>query len=156
VRLGYYQSADADDAVPVIGLYGRFDVPGPLNLEVSADYREETLQGGNVKATVVPLRVSAVFNFFPVVSPYLLAGGGVDLVGLSFGNAWSAQPDDATVVFEAHAGAGIEFSLGPLSVIGDVRYCQVGAVDTDAVRAALGHTYDASGWYASISAGISF
>jgi hypothetical protein len=156
VRLGYYHGADADDAVPVIGVFGRFDIPGPLNLEVSADYRQETMNGGDLKATVVPLRASVVLNFLPVVSPYLLAGAGVDLVGLSFHNEFSATANDTAAVLEVHAGGGVELSLGPLSLIGDLRYCRVGAVSSDAVQAALGHDYDPSGWYASISAGISF
>ena len=78
IRIGYYGGADADDPVPVIGVYGRLDVPGPLNLEISADYRQETLRGGDLEATVIPVRVSVVASFLPVVSPYLLAGVGAD------------------------------------------------------------------------------
>jgi hypothetical protein len=156
IRLGYYSGADADDPVPVIGVYGRLDIPGPLNLEISADYRQETLRDGDLEATVIPVRVSAVASFLPVVSPYLLAGVGIDYIDIGFHNELSGQGDDSGVVLELHAGVGIEFSLGPLSLIGDVRYCGAGALSSEAVRRALGHDYDPSGWYASVSAGISF
>jgi len=156
LRLGTYQGADADDPVPVIGAYGRFDVPGPLNLEVSADYRRESLRGGDLEATVIPLRVSAVLNLLPVVSPYLLAGAGMDYVGLGFRNELAGIEDDAGVVFEVHAGGGIELSLGLLSLIADLRYCRAEKLSSDAVQAALGRGYDPSGWYASLSAGIEF
>jgi hypothetical protein len=156
LRLGYYAGADADEAVPTIGVFGRVDLPGPLNLEVSADYRRESLLGGELEATVIPVRVTAVFSFSPVVSPYLAAGAGLDYVGLDFGAAGSGAADDSNLVYEVHAGGGVEVSLGPLSLIADLRYCRAGAVSTDAVRAALGHAYDPSGWQASVSAGISF
>jgi hypothetical protein len=156
IRLGYFGGADADDPVPVIGVYGRLDIPGPVNLELSADYRQETLRGGDLEATVIPVRVSAVASFLPVVSPYLLAGVGIDYVGIAFHNELSGLGDDSGVVLEFHAGGGVEFSLGPLTLIGDLRYCGTGALSSDAVRRALGHDYDPSGWYASVSAGISF
>jgi opacity protein-like surface antigen len=156
IRIGYYAGADADDPVPVIGVYGRLDIPGPLNLEISADYRQETLRGGDLEATVIPVRVSVVVNLLPVVSPYLLAGVGADYVGIDFRNEFAGTSGDSSLVLEFHAGAGVEFSLGPLSLVGDLRYCGVGAVSSESVRQALGHDYDPSGWYASLSAGISF
>ena len=156
IRVGYYGGADADDAVPVIGVYGRLDIPGPVNLEISADYRQEMLRGGDLEATVIPVRVSAVMSFLPVVSPYLLAGVGIDYIDIAFHNELSGLGDDSGVVLEFHAGGGVEFSLGPLTLIGDLRYCGAGALSSDAVRRALGHDYDPSGWYASVSAGISF
>jgi hypothetical protein len=156
IRVGYYSGADADDPVLAIGVYGRLDVPGPLNLEISADYRQESLRGGAMEATVIPVRVSLVASFLPVVSPYLLAGVGADYVGIDFRDELSGTSGDSSVVLEFHAGAGVEFSLGPLSIIGDLRYCGAGSVSSDSVRRALGHDYDPSGWYASLSAGISF
>ena len=156
VRLGYYDGADADDPVPVFGGYGRVDVPGPLNLEFSADYREESLAGGALEATVVPVRVSAVLNFLPGLSPYLLAGVGADFVSIGFGGAWAEQGDESDLALEWHAGGGLEIGLGPVSVVGDLRYCGVAEVGNDAVRDALGRAYDPSGWYASVSAAISF
>jgi len=156
VRLGYYGGADADDPVPVLGVYGRLDIPGPLNLEIAADYRDETLRDGDLEATVVPVRVSAVLNLLPGVSPYLLAGVGADYVSVSFLHELSGHGDESTLVYELHAGGGLEFSLGPVSIVGDLRYCSVGEFANDAVQSALGHAYDPSGWYASVSAGFSF
>lgn len=156
IRLGYYDGTDADDPVPVIGVYGRVDVPGPVNLEISADYRNEELRGGDLEAAVVPVRVSAVISMLPVLSPYLLAGVGADYVSISFHNELADRGDESSLVFEAHAGGGVEFGLGPVSVILDLRYCAVEEVSEEAVQSALGHAYDPSGWYASISAGFSF
>lgn len=156
IRLGIYGGADADDPVTAVGLFGRLDVPGPLNLEVSADYRREKLLGGDLEATVIPVRVSALLNFLPVVSPYVLAGVGVDFIRISFDDGIAATDGESGVSFEAHAGAGVEVSLGPVSVIADLRYCSVEPLESEAVRGALGRDYDASGWYASLSAGISF
>ena len=156
IRLGYYGGADADDPVPVVGVYDRLDIPGPLNLEISADYRNESLRGGDLEAVVVPVRVSAVLNFFPGVSPYLLAGVGADYTSISFHNELSGQGDETDLVYEAHAGVGLEFGVGPLSVVGDLRYCLVEEVSNAAVESALGHAYDPSGWYVSVSAGFSF
>jgi len=156
VRVGYYDGGDADDPVPVFGVYGRVDIPGPLNFELSADYREESLAGGALEATVVPARVSAVFNFLPGLSPYLLAGVGADFVSIDFTGAWAGQGDESDLALEWHAGGGFEIGLGPVSFVGDLRYCGVAEVGNDAVRAALGRAYDPSGWYASVSAAISF
>ncbi|HWR98822.1 MAG TPA: hypothetical protein VN317_10415 [Candidatus Methanoperedens sp.] len=156
LRLGAYAGTDADDPVPVIGAYARLDVPGPLNLEVSADYRRESLRGGDLEATVVPVRASAVLNLLPGVSPYLLAGVGADYVRVDFRHELAGWGEESALVYEAHAGAGLEVGLGPFSIVGDLRYCAVGEVTNAAVRAGLGHAYDASGWYASLSAGLSF
>ena len=156
VRLGYYGGRDAEDPVATVGVYDRWDVPGPLNLEFSADYRREQLLGGDLEATVIPVRVSAVLNFLPVVSPYLLAGVGVDYVHAGFHHHLSALDSQMEALFEVHAGAGVEITLGPFDIIGDLRYCRVGETSKETVREALGHDYDPSGWYASLSAGISF
>ena len=85
-----------------------------------------------------------------------VAGVGADFVRIDFDDAVSAADSEASVLLELHAGAGVEISLGPLSVIADVRYCSVEGMSDAAVREALGHDYDASGWYASLSAGVSF
>lgn len=156
VRFGYYDGADADSPVPAIGLFTRIDVPGPLNLELSADYRVESLLDGDVEATVVPVRLSLLLNALQVVSPYVVAGAGVDYVGLSFRNERGDARDDAGVAFEVHAGAGVEISIGLLTVIADLRYCSVGAVSNETLSTALGGDYDPSGWHASLSAAIPF
>lgn len=156
VRLGSYLGDDADDPVPVVGVFSRFDLPGPLNLELSADYRNERLRGGDIEAMVVPLRASAVLNLMAVVSPYLLGGVGMDYVNLDFRNEFGSLGDDSDIVFEIHAGAGIEVGLGPLSLGADLRYCRATEVSTDALRSTLGHGYDPSGWAATLVAGFSF
>jgi len=155
IRIGSYLGTDADDPVPVIGAWCRWDVPGPLNLEISADYRKETLLGGGLDATVVPLRATAVLNLLTVVSPYLLAGVGADYVGIGLDSQFGGG-DEVSIVFEVHAGGGLEVNLGPLSLIGDLRYCSAGSISSDAVQAALGHPYDPSGWSATLSAGFAF
>ena len=156
VRLGYYGGADADEKAFTVGVFDRWDVPGPLNLEFSADYRKEKLLGGDMEAMVIPVRASLVLNLMPVLSPYLIAGVGADFVRASFHNKLAAIENQSATLFEAHAGGGVEVTLGPFSVIGDVRYCRVAAMDNAAVNQALGHNYNPSGWYASLSAGISF
>ncbi|HEY5999663.1 MAG TPA: hypothetical protein VI078_10240 [bacterium] len=156
LRLGYYAGKDADEPVPVIGAYGRVDVPGPVNLELSADYRSESLLDGALEAKVVPVRASAVLNPFPVVGPYLLAGVGADFTSISFHQRLAAQGDESALALELHAGGGLELSLGLVSVAAELRYCAVERVSNDPVEAALGHAYDPSGWYASLSAAISF
>jgi hypothetical protein len=156
IRIGAYDGADADVPVVAVGVYGRLDVPGPLNLELSADYRREQLRGNDSEATVVPVRATAILSFLPVVSPYVAAGVGADFVRIDFDDAVSAAGSESSVLMELHAGVGVEIGLGPLSVIADVRYCSVEGMADAAVREALGRDYDASGWYASLSAGISF
>jgi hypothetical protein len=156
IRLGMYQAADADKAVVTVGVFERLDIPGPLNLELSADYRKERLAGGGVDATVIPVRVSAYFSFLPVVSPYVLAGVGADFVHFGFNDTAAGDGRRTDVAFEVHGGGGVEISLGPVSVIGDLRYCKVQPLSNGAVSQALGHDYDPSGWHASLSAGISF
>lgn len=156
VRIGTVQGDDADDPVAVVGVFGRFDIPGPLNLEVSADYRRETLLDGDIEATVIPLRVSALFNFLPGLSPYLVAGAGADYVDLDFRNELAGFSDESDLVFEVHAGAGIEIGLGPVSLGADLRYCRATAISGDELNAALGHDYDPSGWTASLTLGFSF
>jgi len=156
LRLGYYAGEDADDAVPTIGVFTRFDIPGPLNLEVSADYRRETLLDGDIEAMVIPLRVSALLNFLPGLSPYLVAGAGAEYVDLDFRNELAGFSDESDLVFEVHAGAGIEIGLGPASLGADLRYCRATAISGDELNAALGHDYDPSGWTASLTLGFSF
>ena len=77
-------------------------------------------------------------------------------MSIGFGDAWAGQGDVSDLALEWHAGGGLEIGLGPVSVVGDLRYCGVGEVGDDAVEAALGRAYDPSGWYASLSAAISF
>jgi opacity protein-like surface antigen len=156
VRLGYYAGEDADDPVAVVGVFSRFDIPGPLNLEVSADYRRETLLDGDIEAMVIPLRVSALFNFLPGLSPYLVAGAGADYVDLDYRNGLAGFNDESDLVFEVHAGAGIEIGLGPVSLGADLRYCRATGLSSDALSTALGHDYDPSGWSATLTAGFSF
>lgn len=156
IRLGVYDGADADVPVLAVGVFGRLDVPGPLNLEISADYRREQLRGNDSEATVVPVRATAILSFLPVVSPYVLAGVGADFVRIEFDEAVAAADSASSVLLELHAGVGLEIGLGPVSVIADLRYCSVEPMSDAAVREALGRDYDASGWHASLSAGISF
>jgi hypothetical protein len=156
LRLGYYAGKDADEPVPVIGAYGRIDVPGPVNLELSADYRTESLREGALEAVVIPVRVSAVLNPLPIAGPYLVAGAGADYTSVSFHQALAGTGDESALALELHAGGGFELSLGLVSIAADLRYCAVEGVANDAVKAALGHAYDPSGWYASLSAAVSF
>jgi opacity protein-like surface antigen len=156
VRIGTVQGDDADDPVAVVGVFGRFDIPGPLNLEVSADYRRETLLDGDIEAMVIPLRVSALFNFLPGFSPYLVAGAGAEYVDLDIRNELAGFSDESDLVFEVHAGAGIEIGLGPVSLGADLRYCRATAISGDELNATLGHDYDPSGWTASLTLGFSF
>jgi hypothetical protein len=156
IRIGAYDGADADVPALAVGVYGRLDVPGPLNLELSADYRREQLRGNDSEATVVPVRATAILSFLPVVSPYVLAGVGADFVRIEFDDAVTPADSESSVLLEVHAGVGLEISLAIVSIIADLRYCSVEAMSDAAVREALGHDYDASGWYASLSAGISF
>jgi hypothetical protein len=125
-------------------------------LELSADYRVEELHGGDIEAAVIPVRASAVLNLLPGVSPYLLAGVGADIASLSFHNAHAGTADESDILYEAHAGAGIEIGLGPVSLVGDLRYVAATTLDAAAVAGVLGHAYDPSGWYVSIAAGLSF
>jgi hypothetical protein len=156
IRVGVYSGGDAVDPVATVGVFGRLDIPGPVNLELSADYRKEKILDGGMEATVVPVRVSAVLNFLPVVSPYLLAGAGADFIRVDFGDNPAATGSESSVSLEVHAGGGVEVALGPVSLIADLRYCRVEPMASDAVHQALGHDYDPSGWHASLSAGVSF
>jgi hypothetical protein len=156
IRVGYYDGADSDEAALTVGIFGRLDIPGPLNLELSADYRREKLLDGDLEATVIPVRATAILSFLPVVSPYLSAGVGVDYLNADFHGDLAGSGAESSFVLEVHAGAGVEVSVGPVSVIGDLRYCSVGKMSSDAVSRALGHDYDPSGWSATLSAGISF
>lgn len=156
IRAGYFQGADADDAVPFIGVYGRIDVPGPVNVELSVDVRQEQLADGDLESVVVPIQASAVLNLFPAFGPYLVAGVGATYNHISFHHELAGLGEESEVLFEAHAGFGLELDLGPLNLVGDVRYLLSEKVSADAVRGALGREYDPSGWCASIGLGISF
>jgi hypothetical protein len=105
---------------------------------------------------VLPVRASAVLNPLPFAGPYLVAGVGADYTSISFHEALAGRSDESALALELHAGGGFELSLGLLSITADLRYCAVEDVSNDAVKAALGHPYDPSGWYASVSAAISF
>lgn len=123
-RIGYGSSPDADGAAPSAGAFLRFDLPGPVNLELSGDYCEENIFGGAAEAMNVPLQVTALLYPIPspVLKPYLLGGAGLTFVSLSPAGP-AGGPDGDYRLFGVHAGGGLELPLaGVGGVAGEFRY----------------------------------
>jgi hypothetical protein len=123
-RIGYGSSPDADGAAPSAGVFLRFDLPGPVNLEISGDYGREDVFGGAAEATNVPLQVTALLYPIPslVLKPYLLGGAGLTFVRLSPAGPVGSGDEDYHL-FGVHAGGGLELPLaGAGGVAAEFRY----------------------------------
>lgn len=153
LRVGAGETHDGDDMATSFGLSLLFDVPGPVNLELSGDYWTEETGGGSYEATVLPLQASIILYPlpFPLIKPYVLAGAGLVFADLSEkGGAFS----DKASLFALHAAGGLDLVIGPLGGIkGELRYTSAGSIEAAALP---GGDYSPGGWRVFASAYLSF
>jgi hypothetical protein len=153
-RLGYGRGPDGDTAEPSAGIYTRFDIPGPVNLELAGDYWKEDLPGGMGSVDVLPLQATALLYFLPlpVVKPYLLGGAGVFMLNLTEEGPGGAGREESEQLFSLHGGAGIDLPLlGLAGLTADLRYYAAGETTL-----AGGETYRPGGWRAYLGIHLRF
>jgi opacity protein-like surface antigen len=126
-----------------LGVVLRGDVSPSFSLELGFDY----LVGarGDFRQRTMPLMLSGVFHFFPEarLNPYVLAGAGVHITELSYGNG-AAIHELWEVAGQAGAGVRVKLTdalelfgdvrgLGVYKNLSDVRYgdCSYGACGAD-------------------------
>lgn len=123
VRAGYGSAEGEDEGAPSIGVYTRFDIPGPVNLELAADGWASERSGGKIEARNIPLQASALLYPFPsvLVKPYLLGGAGITMVRLKSLDAAAKRERNARL-FSVQAGAGFDIALPLVVLTADLRY----------------------------------
>jgi len=151
-RLGYGRGPDGDTAEPSAGIYTRFDIPGPVNLELAGDYWKEDLPGGMGSVDVLPLQATGLLYFLPslIVKPYLLGGAGVFLVHVTHEDTLGrAGREEDQQLFCLQGGAGIDLPLlGLVGLTADIRYYAVEEMTFGGTPAIPGKTYRPGGWRA--------
>lgn len=148
-RIGYGKSSGADGSEPSIGLYGRIDLPGPVNLELAADTWKEERSGGAVEAKYLPLQATALLYPLPsvVVKPYLLGGAGIFLVRTAVTEAPGLSRDRDAHLFSLHGGAGLEMPLaGVAGLMTEFRYYLCEELSTGGAGGITEETYRPGGW----------
>lgn len=149
VRIGYGKSAGADAPEPSVGLYGRIDLPGPVNLELSGDAWKEERSGGAVEAKNLPLQATALLYPLPtaVATPYLLGGAGIFLVRTAVTEAPGRSRERDDHLFSLHGGAGLEVPLaGVAGLMTEFRYTFCEELSTGGAGGMPEKTYRPGGW----------
>lgn len=153
VRAGYGSAEGDDEGAPSLGAYTRFDIPGPVNLELAGDAWTSERSQGRIEARTIPLQASVLLYPLPsvLIKPYLLGGAGITMVRLKSLEGTSAERDDH--LFSFQAGAGFDVPLPLLVLTADLRY-----FFTEELTADLGglpeESYRPGGW--RLTAGLAF
>ncbi len=149
VRIGYGKSSGAAGPEPSVGLYGRIDLPGPVNLELAGDIWKEERSGGAVEAKNLPLQATALLYPLPsvMVKPYLLGGAGIFLVRTTVTEAPGQGRERDDHLFSLHGGAGLEMPLaGVAGLMTEFRYYLCEELSTGGAGGMPEETYRPGGW----------
>ena len=142
VRVGYLKIDEMEDEGSAnLGFTSGLRFSDPLGIEVSLDYHSSDFS--EINRTTYAFQCSLMlFLNDPTqpVQPYLLGGGGYYLSGYDYYSGGVRYTNFTTHKFGLHAGAGVDFWIGPNSSLTlDVRYLFVeeDAPDMDSVDGIL-------------------
>jgi len=154
-RAGYGSAEGDDEGSPSLGAYARFDLPGPVNLELAGDAWTSERSQGRIEARTLPLQASALLYPFPsvLIKPYLLGGAGITMVRLKSLEGTSAERDDH--LFSFQAGAGFDVPLPLLVLTADLRYFFTEELTAD-VGGIPEKPYRPGGWRLTAGAALKF
>lgn len=112
---GLTRSVDSDDTESLLGLAVRGSlIPGVLKTEIGAQYRSESLAGGDLKTKMWPVTASLWLS--PVSALY--AGAGVGWYQTTFDYADELGIDDHTEQdFGVHVGGGLKVPIMPSAAL---------------------------------------
>ena len=112
---GLTRSVDSDDTESLLGLAVRGSlIPGVLKTEIGAQYRSESLYGGDLETKQWPVTASLWLS--PVSSLY--AGAGVGWYQTTFDYADELNLDDHTEQeFGVHVGGGLKVPIMPSAAL---------------------------------------
>ena len=113
--VGLTRSVDSDDTESLLGLALRGSlIPGVVKTEIGAQYRSESLYGGDLSLRQWPVTASLWLS--PV--PSLYAGAGVGWYHTTFEYADELDLDDNTTQeFGVHVGGGLRVPLVPQAAL---------------------------------------
>ncbi len=113
-----HTGGDVDEDSFLIGANARMELLSILAAEIAVDYRNESIEGGDI--STVPVQLSAMFTLLPFI--YLTAGVGWYDIGVD-GDLKDQFGEGDLSNTGYHTGAGVGIPLpGPWSFIGDARY----------------------------------
>jgi hypothetical protein len=113
-----HTGGDVDESSFLIGANARVEMLSFLAAEIAVDYRNESLDEGDIQT--VPVQLSALFTLLPFV--YVTAGVGWYSISVD-GDLEDQFGEGDLDNTGYHTGAGIGIPLpGPWSFIGDARY----------------------------------
>ena len=113
-----HTGGDVDEDSFLIGANARMELLSILAAEIAVDYRNESLDQGDI--STVPVQLSAMFTLLPFI--YLTAGVG--WYDISVDGDLKEQFGEGDLSNTGyHTGAGVGIPLpGPWSFVGDARY----------------------------------
>ena len=126
-RAVWFEPEDADDSQFFGGGQLRFHLTKTFAIEGSADYRRSDFGATNVH--VYPVQASLLAYFLPTkyVSPFILGGAGWYFTTVE----GPGNLDETQNRFGPHAGAGLQFFMGPLwSIDTTYRYTWVEDIES--------------------------
>lgn len=113
-----HTGGDVDEGSFLIGANARMELLSFIAAEIAVDYRNESLDEGDIRT--VPVQLSALFTLLPFI--YVTAGVGWYSISID-GDLRDQFGDGDLGNTGYHTGAGIGIPLpGPWSFIGDARY----------------------------------
>jgi len=121
----WYNTSDADDGTIRAGLQARLRITGGLAAELSADYRDEEFDDGNISVSGYPFQLSALWYIFGQggISPHLIFGGSWYSADVTVRNQGGLSQEYSSDDFGYHGGFGIELHMTERSFLhADVRY----------------------------------
>lgn len=121
----YFNTNDADDGTIRAGLQARLRITSGIAAELSADYRDEEFEGGDVSVKGYPFQLSALWYIFGRggINPHLIFGGSWYSADVTVRREGGLTREYSTDDFGYHGGFGIELHMTERSFLhADVRY----------------------------------
>lgn len=98
---------------------------GPIAIDGGAGYYTTKFEQGDLALWIVPITVTAKYFIRPTPALSIYVGGGL---GYDFGALRGKSVDELEIKdkvcqgFEFHAVAGLEVPIGPISLIGEIKW----------------------------------
>jgi hypothetical protein len=148
---GLTRSVDSDDTESLLGLAVRGSlIPGVLQTEIGAQYRSESLYGGDLKTKQWPVTASLWLS--PI--PSLYAGAGVGWYQTSFDYEDDLGLEDHTEQeFGVHVGGGLRVPIVPQAAL-DLQGRYVFLQDQESQL--IPESFDPNFWSLSLGLAIGF
>jgi outer membrane protein W len=121
----YFNTNDADDGTIRAGLQARLRITSGITAELSADYRDEEFEDGDISVEGYPFQLSALWYIFGRggINPHLIFGGSWYNADVTVRSEGGLTREYSADDFGYHGGFGIELHMTERSFLhADVRY----------------------------------